>query len=327
MSRLSVVVRGLAVLSFCFIAGCAGDAVSSSAADAAAAAVPAVGAAVPVAVVPEPPAPAQQAAPPLQLRGEFRQGELVVGKVLPGSRVRALGRELRVAADGTFVFGFDRDAADSIVIDVTLPDGSALQETRTVEKREYDIQRVTGIAKRIMEPSAADIERSKRENAMVGAARQRDDDRVDFLQPFIWPTQGPVTGVYGSQRYYNGVPGRPHYGVDVGMPTGTPVVAPAAGIVSLAHPGMFYSGGTLIIDHGHGVSSTLMHLSEILVKEGDRVQQGQLVARVGATGRASGAHLDWRMNWFGERIDAQRLVPPMPQSPANPSPVPAPAGH
>lgn len=315
MSRLSVVVRGLAVLSFCVLAGCAGETIAPSAA---------VDVPAPVVAEPEPAAPPQ---PPLQLRGEFRQGELIVGKVLPGSRVRVLGRELRVAGDGTFVFGFDRDAADSVVIDVTLPDGTALQETRTVEKREYDIQRVTGIAKRIMEPSAADIERSKRENAMVGAARQRDDDRLDFLQQFIWPTQGPVTGVYGSQRYYNGVPGRPHYGVDVGMPTGTPVVAPAAGIVSLAHPGMFYSGGTLIIDHGHGVSSTLMHLSEILVKEGERVQQGQLVARVGATGRASGAHLDWRMNWFGERIDAQRLVPPMPASPANASPMPAAAGN
>ncbi|MFZ5724536.1 MAG: M23 family metallopeptidase [Pseudomonadota bacterium] len=269
-------------------------------------AVPAAAAATSAAV------PAEVAAPSVQLRGEFRQGELIVGRVPPGSRVRVLERNVRVAADGTFVFGLDRDAAPEIVVDIVLPDGQVRQEKRAVAAREYNIQRVTGIPERIMRPSPADLERIARDNAQVARARRIDDDRLDFLGPFIWPAQGPITGVFGSQRFYNGEPKRPHFGVDVGVPTGTPVLAPAGGIVTVAAPDMFYSGGTLVIDHGHGVSSTLMHLSELLVREGERVERGQLVAKSGASGRASGPHLDWRMNWFGEYIDAQRLVPPMP---------------
>lgn len=249
--------------------------------------------------------------PEIRLDGVLQQGAMVTGRVPAGSRLRLGARELRVAPDGTFVLGLDRDAPPELTLQLELADGRTWQETWPVRARQYDIQRVTGIAKRIMEPKPEDVARSREEAAQVAAARARDDARLDFLQSFIWPATGRVTGVYGSQRYYNGEPGRPHYGVDVGIPTGTPVVAPAAGIVTLAHPDMFYSGGTLIIDHGHGISSTLMHLSEILVQEGQSVAQGELVARSGSTGRSSGPHLDWRMNWFGERIDPQLLVPPM----------------
>ncbi len=265
--------------------------------------------------VPEPPAAVvreQPVAMPLvlMLQGSIEQGAMVVGRTAPGSRVTLGERALRVAADGTFVFGLDRDAPAEVALQVAAADGNTLTSTLAVKPREYNIQRVTGISERIMNPSAKDLARIEVESAQIAAARARDDERTDFLQSFIWPADGPITGVYGSQRYYNGVPKRPHYGVDVGIPTGTPVKAPAAGIVTLAHPDMFYSGGTVIIDHGHGVSSTLMHLSKVLVTEGQRVQQGEVVAKSGATGRSSGPHLDWRMNWFGERIDAQKLVPP-----------------
>lgn len=305
-SMLRVIFSWLLVAS---LLGCAGtEAEPVAALPPAAEPVPVVAAAPEVVPVVATPA----VATPVQLRGEFRQGELIVGSAPPGSQVRVLGRELRVAADGTFVFGLDRDAAPELVVEVVLPDGKSWQETRPVLARQYNIQRVTGIAERIMNPSAADLKRINEENARIARARARSDDRNDFLQAFAWPATGPITGVYGSQRYYNGVPSRPHYGVDVGVPAGTAVLAPAAGIISLAEPDLFYSGGTVIIDHGHGVSSTLMHLSAVLVKVGDRVERGQLVAKSGASGRASGPHLDWRMNWFGERIDAQRLVPPMP---------------
>lgn len=262
---------------------------------------------------------------PLQLQGELVQGALVQGALVqgrlpPGSRLRLGERDVRLAPDGTFVFGLDRDAPAELVLAAVLPDGTPWQETRPVRAREYDIQKVSGIARRIMEPTAQDLERIRQEGAQVSAARRTDDPRLDFLQPFSWPLVGRITGVYGSQRYYNDVPGRPHYGIDIAAPTGTPVLAPASGIVTLAHADMFYSGGTLIIDHGHGVSSTLMHLSAVLVKAGERVEQGQVVARVGATGRSSGPHLDWRMNWFGERIDPQLLVPPMPASPGGSAP-------
>jgi murein DD-endopeptidase MepM/ murein hydrolase activator NlpD len=139
---------------------------------------------------------------------------------------------------------------------------------------------------------------------------------MDFAGAFHWPLEGPITGVYGSQRVYNDVPGRPHYGVDVAAATGTPITTPAPGLVTLAHPDMFYSGGTVIIDHGYGISSTMMHLSKVLVDVGQEVVPGDIIAEVGASGRATGPHLDWRMNWFKVRIDPQLLVQPMGQQAA-----------
>ena len=147
---------------------------------------------------------------------------------------------------------------------------------------------------------------------MAADARKVDLPLPGFAEVFQWPLIGPISGVYGSQRFYNGVAGSPHFGVDIARPTGSQVSAPASGVVTLVHPDMFYSGGTLIIDHGHGISSTFIHLSEILVKEGDAIHQGQVIAKVGQTGRATGPHLDWRMNWFEERLDPQLLMGPMP---------------
>lgn len=305
--RLRVAVRSLVTGCLLLLAACGAQ--NPASAQVAAPAVPVV---APPAVVAGA-APVAQAGVtperPLLLPEQARQGDLVIGRILPGSTVRVLERDVRVAGDGTFVFGLDRDAPPEIIVAFTLPDGSPAAAKLRVQAREYKLQKVTGIAERIMNPTAQDLARIKREGAQISAARRTDDDRLDFLQSFIWPAAGPITGVFGSQRYYNGVPKRPHYGVDVGVPVGAPVIAPAAGVVTLASQDMFYSGGTLIIDHGHGVSSTLMHLSEVLVKVGDRVEQGQLVAKSGASGRASGPHLDWRMNWFGEHIDAQTLVP------------------
>ncbi|HKX54787.1 MAG TPA: M23 family metallopeptidase, partial [Xanthomonadales bacterium] len=140
------------------------------------------------------------------------------------------------------------------------------------------------------------------------SARRLRDQRTDYLQGFDWPAAGRISGVYGSQRILNGEPGRPHYGLDIAAPSGHPVYAPAAGIITLTHRDMYFSGGTLIVDHGQGLSSTFLHLSEILVETGDAVQQGDLIARIGATGRASGPHLDWRMNWLDRRVDPQLLV-------------------
>ena len=259
----------------------------------------------------------------LELRGPMRQGAVVVGRVEPGTPVTLDGRRIQVSPDGLFVFGFDRDSPLKHVLQA----GGESRELR-IEKRSYDIQKVTGIAQQIMEPSAEDLERIAREQQLVNAARARNDERTDFAAPFHWPITGRISGVYGSQRWYNGVPSRPHFGVDVAAPVGAEVRAPAAGIVTLAEPDLFYSGGTVIIDHGHRLSSTFLHLSKVLVTVGQRVEPGDLIARVGATGRATGPHLDWRMNWRDARVDPQLLAPPMPRpapakQPAARPPVPA----
>ncbi len=248
----------------------------------------------------------------LRLEGNFVQGGLVTGFTEPGARVTFDGRDVRVSEDGVFLIGFGRDAKPEANLEIAHPDGRKAQRAVKIARRQYKIQRIDGLPPRKVTPTAQDLKRIRLENALVKTARQRDDPRTDFLRGFIWPAKGRISGVYGSQRILNGQPRRPHFGVDVAGPVGTPVVAPADGVVTLVHPDMFFSGGTLVIDHGHGLSSSFLHLSEVLVREGQRVNQGDLIARIGATGRVTGAHLDWRMNLFDTRIDPQLLVGDMP---------------
>lgn len=250
----------------------------------------------------------------LELEGPLLQGGVVIGRVAPGTLVSFDGQALRVSEDGLFVIGFDRDSPKTH----TLVAGAETREL-AIARREYAIQRVTGIAEQIMSPSAADLQRIVREQRLVTAAREHDDPRTDFAAGFSWPIIGPISGVYGSQRFYNGTPSRPHFGVDVAAPSGAPVHAPAPGIVTLAQPDLFYSGGTVIIDHGHELSSSFLHLSKVLVSVGQRVETGTLIAQVGATGRATGPHLDWRMNWRDARVDPQLLAGAMPASPPAPT--------
>jgi murein DD-endopeptidase MepM/ murein hydrolase activator NlpD len=242
---------------------------------------------------------------------------MAVGKTLPGSTVHQDGQPVRVSAEGDFLLGFTRDAPATSTIRLELPTGEVIEETLQVASRDYRIQRIDGLPQRKVTPrTPEDLARIRRDAADAKKARARDDDRQDFLGGFDWPVVGPISGVYGSQRILNGKPRRPHFGVDVAAPVGTPVKAPAAGIVTLAAPDMFFSGGTLIVDHGHRLTSSFLHLSKLHARVGDRVEKGDVIAEVGATGRVTGAHLDWRMNLRDRRIDPQLLVPPMPQEAA-----------
>jgi len=247
----------------------------------------------------------------LSLDGEPVQGALLIGRTDPGTAVKVDGIPVRVSDKGVFLVGFGRDAPPQARVDAVFPDGTRELREIHVAKRDYDIQRIDGLPPRKVSPSKKDLIRIRKEYALVKAARAHNDARQDFLAGFEWPLKGRISGVYGSQRILNGEPRRPHYGVDIAAPVGTIVRAPAPGIVTLAHGDMFFSGGTLIIDHGHGLSSTFMHLNAVLVKVGDRIRQGDVIAEVGATGRVTGAHLDWRMNLGGHRLDPQLLVPPM----------------
>jgi murein DD-endopeptidase MepM/ murein hydrolase activator NlpD len=246
----------------------------------------------------------------LELSGEIRQGALLWGQVAPGSRVFLDEEALSVSADGVVVFGFGRDQTGEALLRVEAE--QPCQQRLSIAEREYRVQRVEGVPQKTVTPDPEDMERIRRERALVRAAKDKSTDRSDFALGFFWPLQGPISGVYGSQRVYNGTPGNPHYGVDVAMPAGTPVAAPAAGVVVLAEPDLFYSGGTIIIDHGTQVSSSMLHLSEVSVAVGTRVELGDIIGKVGSTGRATGPHLDWRMSWRNRRVDPQLLVPPMP---------------
>ncbi|MGB1297247.1 MAG: M23 family metallopeptidase [Psychrobium sp.] len=242
------------------------------------------------------------------LKGEFTQGALLIGKTRPKTQIKLNDTSVAVANDGTFVIGFGRDAKLDNRLKLTF-DGETLTRDVALNKRKYRESRVNGISKKITNPNPKNVARAQKDAKQVRAARAIWSDRQHFTQTFIWPAPGRISGVYGSVRYYNGKMGRPHYGVDMASPIGTPVVAPADGIVRLYVPDMFYSGGTLIIDHGMGVSSTFLHLSRGHVKAGDEVKQGDLIAEIGNTGRSTGPHLDWRMNWNNQRVDPQLLVP------------------
>lgn len=248
-------------------------------------------------------------------QGQFIQGGLVIGRTVPGTRITFEGRNVQVSDTGIFLIGFGRNAGSVAVLETTDQEGETRRKELSVEQREYRIQKIDGLPPSKVTPPPETIARIRRESAAASRARRRNDARTDFADGFIWPATGPISGVYGSQRVLNGKPKRPHYGVDIARPTGTPVYAPAGGIVTLAHPGMYFSGKTLIIDHGHGLSSSFLHLSDITVKEGQRVEQGDLIAKIGSTGRSTGPHLDWRMNLFKARVDPQLLVGPMPSEP------------
>lgn len=248
----------------------------------------------------------------VDVQGQLQQGGLIWGQVTPGIAVSLDGQPLDVLADGIFLAGFGRDAAGTAELVV----GNCRQPL-AVASREYNIQRVEGVPQQTVTPPPEVLERIARERELVNAAKARWIARPDLLAGalagFSWPVEGRISGVYGSQRVYNGTPGTPHYGVDVAVPTGTIVRAPTSGVVTLAEPDLFYSGGTIILDHGYRLSSSFLHLSKVLVAVGDEVQAGDIIGEVGATGRATGPHLDWRMAWRNERIDPQFLVPPMPR--------------
>ena len=253
----------------------------------------------------------------LELQGESLQGSLMFGNCGPGCRVTLDDQDILVAPDGRFVIGFDRDETGSRTLQVREADGSEHVKTLEVAAREYAIERVDGLPPQTVTPDPEALERIREEAAMVASARARRDLQAGYSSGFAWPAAGRISGVYGSQRILNGEPRRPHYGLDIAAPTGSPVYAPADGVVTLAYDDMYFSGGTLVLDHGQGLSSSFLHLSRLLVEAGTHVRQGDLIAEIGATGRASGPHLDWRMNWLDRRVDPQLLVNGSPE-PASP---------
>ena len=250
----------------------------------------------------------------VSLQGDAVQGGLLWGQALSATEIRFADQLVPIMPGGYFVLGLGRDmpAVNTLLVVTEHP----CRQDIIVTQRDYVLQRVTGVPQQTVTPSEEQLARTRAERARVQAAKSRRIERTDGLEglrgSFIWPVTGPISGVYGSQRIYNGTPGAPHYGIDIARPAGTLVSAPAAGEVTLAESDLFYSGGTVILDHGYGLSSSFLHLSQVSVAVGDRVTAGDVLGAVGATGRATGPHLDWRMSWFNHRIDPQLLVPPMP---------------
>lgn len=237
------------------------------------------------------------------LPSSVSQAAMVVGKVPAGSQVRYGDRDLRVTPYGSVVFGVGRDAAGPLQVRVQAPNAPAREISIVVTPRDWPVERINGVPPGTVNPPKAIAERIEREQARVAAVRARDDARTGFAQTFARPVQGRISGRFGNQRVYDGTPKSPHSGMDIAAPNGSPVKAPADGMVTFAESGLYLTGGTLVLDHGHGISSSFLHLARIDARVGDIVKQGDVIGAVGATGRATGAHLHWGMNWFDTRID------------------------
>jgi len=236
--------------------------------------------------------------------GKFIQGSFILGKTEPGSKVFIDKQKVKVTSEGYFAFGLGRDRKNDIVITI-----NEKKIVKKVFKRKYKIQRIDGLEEKKVTPPEEVYERIKRENKWIGEARAVNSDLVFFKNKFINPLENAiVTGVYGSQRILNGKPKWPHYGIDFAAEEGTEIKAMLDGVVTLAEPDLFYTGGTLIFDHGHGISTLYMHMKTLMVHKGQKVKQGDVIGTVGSTGRSTGAHLDVRLNWFQTRLDPATVL-------------------
>ena len=244
----------------------------------------------------------------VEFQGKFEQGSFIIGKVQKGSQVQIDNRKIRISKDGYFVFGLERDRKNDVVIKIRRNESTEIIEKKIL-KRDYKIQRIDGLPKKQVTPPPEVYERIKKDNVLIGKARSIDTTYDYFKNKFINPVDKYIiTGVYGSQRILNGKPRRPHYGVDFHAPEGTPVKAMMDGEITLAKRDMYFTGGTIIFDHGHGISTLYMHMKDINVKVGQKVKQGDIVGTLGKTGRATGPHLDIRLNWFEVKLDPASVL-------------------
>ncbi len=247
----------------------------------------------------------------VDVRGELTQGAWLRFEA-PNLRSVRFNDQLLPLIDNRLSWvGLGRNAVLDNKLSTTFTDGRICEQSIVLVEREYKVSVVEGVPQRTVTPPEEHLERIRREGAMVRLAKQQVYECKACIEQLLSATQMPLTGrisgVYGSQRIYNGKPGNPHYGLDIARPTGTPVTAPIMGRVVLAEPDLYYSGGTVIMHHGYGVTSSFLHMSEVTVNVGDVVSQGDKIGAVGATGRATGPHLDWRMNFYDNRVDPNTL--------------------
>ena len=243
----------------------------------------------------------------IEFNGKFIQGHFILGKTTPGTKVFIDKNKVRVSSNGYFVFGLDRDRKYDVVISIK-NSNSEKKIIKKVLKRKYNIQRIDGLDEKKVTPPEEVYKRIKKENNRIGEARAINSELNFFKNKFIMPVKGIISGVYGSQRILNGKPRWPHYGIDIAAKKGTKIKSSGTGVVTMAEDDLYYTGGTVIMDHGHGISTIYSHLENVMVKVGDEINQGDIIGTVGSTGRSTGPHLDFRINWFQTRLDPMSVL-------------------
>jgi murein DD-endopeptidase MepM/ murein hydrolase activator NlpD len=244
----------------------------------------------------------------VEFKGKFLQGHFIIGITEPGSKIIVGKKEVKVSEDGYFVFGIDRDRKFDVTI-TKIINGKKEKIIKKVLKRKYNIQRIDGLEESKVTPPEEVYQRIKAENNRIGEARAINSDLPFFKDKFIMPVEGIISGVYGSQRILNGKPRWPHYGIDIAANQGTKIKSSGTGVVTMAEDDLYYTGGTVIMDHGHGISTIYSHLETVIVSVGDKINQGDIIGTVGSTGRSTGPHLDFRINWFQTRLDPMSVLP------------------
>ena len=243
----------------------------------------------------------------VEFKGKFLQGHFIIGITDPESKIIIDKKEVRVSEDGYFVFGIDRDRKFDVTI-TKIIDEEKEKIIKKVLKRKYNIQRIDGLEESKVTPPESVYKRIKAENNRIGEARAINSELPFFKDQFIMPVKGIISGVYGSQRILNGKPRWPHYGIDIAAKQGTNIKSSGAGVVTMAEDDLYYTGGTIIMDHGHGISTIYSHLETVIVSVGDKINQGDIIGTVGSSGRSTGPHLDVRLNWFGTRLDPATVL-------------------
>ncbi|MDA9667693.1 M23 family metallopeptidase [Candidatus Pelagibacter sp.] len=243
----------------------------------------------------------------IEFQGKFIQGHFILGKTNPQAKVLVGKKEVKISKDGFFVFGIDRDRKFDLTF-TKIENNKKTKIIKKVLKRKYNIQRIDGLAESKVTPPESVYKRIKKENNAIGEARAINSDLIYFKEKFIMPVEGIISGVYGSQRILNGKPRWPHYGIDIAAKQGTMIKSSGTGVVTMAEDDLYYTGGTVIMDHGHGISTIYSHLENVLVSVGDQINKGDVIGTVGSTGRSTGPHLDFRINWFQTRLDPMSVL-------------------
>lgn len=236
------------------------------------------------------------------LSGHAKQGGFVVLKIDNQATITYKDKKLKPDEQGRVLIAFSRDDKEEQVFKLTRESGKVVYPRIKIATRSYHEQRIDGLPKNKVTPDKKTSNQIWQDILQARKARKIVLPTAYFDSGFIWPAKGIISGVYGSRRVLNGKPKRPHFGVDIAAPKGTPLYAPADGKITLLED-MVLSGKTLMIDHGYGLRSTMMHLSAFAVKTGDYVKKGQLIGKIGMTGRATGPHVHWGMSWYNVRLD------------------------
>ncbi len=247
----------------------------------------------------------------LQFYGDFEPGTMIIAKGDPVERARINDQKLKIDDDGIFCFGFDAKQTGSQILNIKFKEGKVLLKKIDLAKRQYKIQRINNMKKDLVTAPDSQSKRLKRERKIALSARSPIGkiDTALYKSGFMRPIKGGrVSSVFGSQRILNGIPKNLHNGYDIAVPRGTPVYAMADGIVRLAADNFYYPGNYILLDHGQGLNSSYLHLNKMLVKTGDRVKKGDVIGKVGTTGRSTGPHLHWTVQWYLRRIDPARLL-------------------